>query len=301
MSQKIIEIKELDQGRLSANSIYIPLLKNNGINTLNDLWHLKGESVKNKLKLRGTEKSILDSNGEKVETYVKRYLPLPLKEYFKGITSFRPFFPSGAIHEWKAIIAFHAVGIDTMDPIAVGRLDDGRSVLLSLGITDYERASDLLPRLGGSENRQKRRELIHAIADLAGRMHAAKFAHQDFYLVHLFVKTILPGEKEEQEKFKVLPIDLQRIIIGPRFSRRWRVKDLGQLLYSALDHTTASDRLFFWKHYTSIAGNSLQHDKKLLKAILRKASAIRKRSQRKQKKHATSSAHYENTPKKNIP
>jgi tRNA A-37 threonylcarbamoyl transferase component Bud32 len=165
-----------------------------------------------------------------------------------------------------------------MEPIATGRFSDGRSALLTLGITDYERASDKLPKLSGNEKRQ----LILAIAELAGKMHAAKFAHQDFYLVHLFVKeTADSGETTSAKLFQVLPIDLQRIIIGPRFSRRWRVKDLGQLLYSALDCTDDDDRELFWRRYTEIAGEHLRRDEKLIRSILKKADAIRRRSLRK--------------------
>lgn len=281
---KATEIEEMDGGRLLVNSAYIPLLRENGIETLDDLWNLEGESVKKKLVERGTERVILKLDEKPTETYVKRYLPLPFKEYFKAITSFRPFFPSGAIHEWNSIIAFHAAGIPTMEPIAAGRHADGRTILLSLGIRDYTRASELLPELRGKERKDERRRLILKIAELAGAMHAAKFAHQDFYLVHLFVKrdSSDSSTSEENGAFQVLPIDLQRIIMGARFSRRWRVKDLGQLLFSAMDATTSSDRLTFWKRYTEIAGEKLRGDKKLIAAINRKAAAIRSREIRKQ-------------------
>ncbi|NOY74902.1 MAG: hypothetical protein GXP32_03815 [Kiritimatiellaeota bacterium] len=277
-----IEVETMDGGRLLVNAAYQRYLVANGIKSLVDLWSLDGESVKKKLAERGTERVSLCFDGAQVETYLKRYLPLPFKEYFKGITSFRPFFPSGALHEWESIIAFHAAGIPTMEPIAAGRFPDGRSVLLTLGVTNYKRASDLLPELNGDENRKRRSELISVIAELAGKMHSAQFAHQDFYLVHLFVKEGESSEtSEERKSFQVLPIDLQRIIIGPRFSRRWRVKDLGQLLYSAFDCADAVDLRLFWRIYAKIAGEGIGRDKKLIKAVFRKADSIRKRSLRK--------------------
>ena len=279
-----IEVEIIDDGRLLVNTAYSQLLQDNGIATLNDLWNLKGEAVKKKLIERGTERSLLTLDGKPVETFVKRYLPLPFKEYFKAITSFRPFFPSGAMHEWDAILAFHAAKIPTMKPLAAGHFSDGRSALLTLGISDYRRASDILPELMGKESENTRSELILKIAELAGKMHAARFAHQDFYLVHLFVKEVVKSEKSTNEKnFQVLPIDLQRIIMGKRFSRRWRVKDLGQLLYSAFDCATEKDRELFWKRYTEIAGKELEKDKKLISSIFKKADAIRKRSLRKKR------------------
>ena len=265
------------KGTFVFNSEFTELLRENKIESFDGLWSLSGEAVKKKLAERGTERIYLNSphGTEKVETYLKRYLPLPSKEYFKAITSFRPFFPSGARHEWDAIIAFHKAKIPTMLPIAVGYDKDGKSALLTLAIRDYMRASDLLNNWkGDSSKRKKRRELIANIAELAGKMHAAQFAHQDFYLVHLFVK----GNMD------VLPIDLQRIIMKNQFGRRWRVKDLGQLLYSALEFTSWSDRLFFWQKYTEIAGSELYRDKRLIRSVIKKAQSIYNRSLRKKAK-----------------
>jgi hypothetical protein len=104
-------------------------------------------------------------------------------------------------------------------------------------------------------------------------MHFAKFAHQDFYLVHLFVK----------DDLEVWPIDLQRIIFESQFKRRWRVKDLGQLLYSSLEYTSITDKMYFWKKYTEIAGIEFYKDKSIIKSIMNKAKRIYDRSMRKKK------------------
>ncbi len=270
-----IDIKHSNNKTFFFNSEFEELLSKNSINSFDDLWNLKGEDVKKKLVERGTERVFLDSEKGKVETYIKRYLPLPLKEYFKAITSFRPFFPSGAIHEWDAIIAFHQQNIPTMLPIAAGRNSAGKSIVLTLAITDYRRASDLLESWkGDSSKRKERRTLIVNIAELAGKMHSARFAHQDFYLVHLFVK----------ENLHILPIDLQRIIMDSQFGRRWRVKDLGQLLYSALELVSLTDQLLFWQKYTDAVGKEFYKDKRLIKSIIKKAQTIYDRSQRKKKR-----------------
>jgi len=270
-----IEIKESYDGTFVFNNKFKDLLEQNNIKSFEDLWALSGETVKKKLVERGTERVILNSESEKIETYLKRYLPLPLKEYFKAITSFRPFFPSGALHEWDAIVAFHKQNIPTMIPIATGHDSNGKSALLTLAITDYTRASDLFKFWSSDPSkRNQRRQLIANIAKLAAIMHSAKFAHQDFYLVHLFVK----------DDMTVLPIDLQRIIMEKQFGRRWRVKDLGQLLFSSMEFTSLTDRLFFWKKYSETAGTELYKNRPLIKAIIKKAMTIYNRSQRKKKK-----------------
>jgi len=91
-------------------------------------------------------------------------------------------------------------------------------------------------------------------------------AHQDFYLVHMFVK--------ENEGDKVYLIDLQRTVFPEDFSERWRIKDLGQLLYSARKLVSDTDILYFWKTYCGIAGKKLYDDKSLIRKILAKTASI---------------------------
>lgn len=265
-----IQIEEINNGSLLINKVFSDILRENNIDSAEALWALQGESVKKILKERGTERVFLKTPDGQLEAYIKRYLPLPCKEHFKGMISFKPVFASGALHEWESIIAFHRADISTMLPIAVGCLDDGRSINITLAITDYRRASDILAE---NPNRETRIKLIENIAKLAGKMHAARFAHQDFYLVHLFVK----------EYLQVLPIDLQRIIMGRLFKKRWQVKDLGQLLFSAYDFTSQTDALRFWKVYTDIVDPDLYRNKRFIKSVVGKAGRIRSRFLRKQK------------------
>ena len=269
---KINIIKSQD-GNWLVNEEFAELLKFNGINSPDDLWNLSGESVKKFLKERGTERAFLKTqDGTQIETYIKRYLPLPLKEYYKSFLSFKPIFKLGAIHEWDAIISFHQQDIPTMKPIAAGVLPDGRSINITLGITNYTRAADLFS--AGLEKKQKN-DLIVKIAELTGKMHKARFAHQDFYLVHLFVTN---------DNFKVLPIDLQRLIMGNQFSRRWQIKDLAQLLYSSRDYVKNTEIMTFWKIYTDVVDASLFKDKQLINKVVAKAERIKNRSDRKKKR-----------------
>lgn len=270
-----VETVERDGGRLLINADYAEILERNKLDSAEALWNLQGEDVKKQLSTRGTERAFLSlgDGGEKIEAYVKRYYPLPVKEYVKNIISMRPFFPDGAKHEWDSILAFHSAGIATMEPIAVGSVEAGKGVLLTRGITGYRRASDLLVEWSPEERSAERLELVANIAELAGKMHAAEFAHQDFYLVHLFVL----------ENLSVLPIDLQRIVFPDRFSRRWRVKDLGQLLYSAGKCATEEEISLFWRKYVESTGISEVDRKDVLGSAERKAAAILRRSERKKR------------------
>lgn len=268
-----IEIVKSDNPNWIVNAQFADILKYNGINSPEDLWNLSGESVKKFLKERGTERAFLKTpDGGQIETYIKRYLPLPFKEYYKSFISLKPIFKFGAIHEWQAIVNFHSKNIPTMQPIAAGILKDGKNINITLGITDYKRASDLFAS-GISKNQKL--QLIKKIAKLAGKMHSEQFAHQDFYLVHLFVTN---------KESLVLPIDLQRLLMGKQFSKRWQIKDLAQLLYSAKDYISNPEILLFWKIYTSLTDPKLFDDKKFIKKIQAKAARIKNRSDRKKKR-----------------
>ncbi len=272
VGRQTVETAELDDGRLVINQAFWDVLKLNGLESASALWSIRGEDVKKQLTIRGTERVFLESpDGSKIEAYLKRYRPLPWREYFKNIVSHRPFFPKGAEHEWDAIRAFLAAGIPTMQPIAVASMDDGCGALLTLGITEYRRASDLLAEWQIDSRGKERTELVEKIAELAGKMHSAEFAHQDFYLVHLFVV----------EGPTVMPIDLQRVVFNDQFSKRWRTKDLGQLLYSARKSTTTQERRVFWETYVKSSGMTWKQADELLQAVKRKADAIERRSKRK--------------------
>ena len=151
-----------------------------------------------------------------------------------------------------------------MIPVAAGRLPEGKSFVLSLGLNDYQRASEIFPEL---HDDTRKKDLIGKIAELAGRMHAANIAHQDFYLVHMFVMN---------KTDNVFLIDLQRCVMEPNLGRRWIVKDLGQLYFSAYDHIDKKDITLFISAYNRCFKDAKPlDDKKLIDEISRKALKIK--------------------------
>ena len=207
-----MKIIKLDDGNLRVNSEFEEILKYNNIDSADKLWEFRGEDVKKQRKERGTERVLLKTpdSDKLIEAYIKRYKPLPLKEYLKSITSFRPIHPKGAIHEWDALLAFHANNLPTMDVIAVGENKFG-SCNLTLGITDYTRASEIFENLQKKNDPERKKKLIEKIATLAKNMHGVGFGHQDFYLVHMFIKE---GQNDE-----LFLIDLQRLIMQKKLSK----------------------------------------------------------------------------------
>jgi hypothetical protein len=122
-----------------------------------------------------------------------------------------------------------------MVPLAAARLGD-RTCNLTMGITDYVRASDFFSLQAQVDTSRKQR-IIKNIADLAGIMHAKGLAHQDFYLVHIFIR---PDENDA-----VYLIDLQRTIMQEKLSLRWRIKDLGQITFATEPFFSSEETALF--------------------------------------------------------
>lgn len=113
--------------------------------------------------------------------------------------------------------------------------------------------------------------LVDAVADVARRFHAAGFNHRDFYCCHLFIQES-PGPR-----FGIRLIDLQRVERRRWFRRRWIVKDLAQLAYSApRERVTNSLRMAFIKRYLGVERLSAA-DKRFVRQIVRRQRAMQRR------------------------
>ena len=116
---------------------------------------------------------------------------------------------------------------------------------------------------GATRNRDLRR-LIRLVADIARRFHGAGYNHRDFYCCHFFVKESSSG------RFDVRLIDLQRVQHRIRFRRRWLVKDLAQLSYSASRrHIKCAHRMAFMRRYLGVKKLRPRH-KRLIRRVLAK-------------------------------
>ena len=90
-----------------------------------------------------------------------------------------------------------------------------------------------------AENHRLRCEFIDRLADFSSKFHATGFRHRDFYLAHIF---------ENDDKFSL--IDMHRAFRPRLLSRRFLLKDLTQLYYSAPgQYFSRADRLRFYKRY----------------------------------------------------
>ena len=169
-------------------------------------------------------------------------------------------------------------GIDTMRLVAYGeRLHkDGllESFLLTEELVGYEQLDHFLARRFAQrelyETRRRGeldrelRELIRRVAEVAQKFHAAGYNHRDLYCCHFFIREPEPG------RFDVRLIDLQRVQHRRRFRRRWIVKDLAQLTYSApRDRIKCTHKMAFARWYFGVQKLG-PREKRLIRAVLAK-------------------------------
>lgn len=261
-----------DDGRVIINAAFSPLLTALSLTTFDRIWQFTNQAdvAKNVRTDRVTLRFTLEYQGHLHTFYIKRHGRSSLKEYLKPLFSLRwPIL--GARNEWQALIEFHKVGIPTMTPVALGHRGS-RSFLITAALEACTKLSDL-HRTGVAG--VDRRALIDLVAATARQMHGAGLHHQDFYLGHL----LLPNASLEGQAplDRLYVIDLGRVRHQRTLSRRWIVKDLAQLNYSATG-VSQRDQLRFLRAYL---GRDLQRDdRRLMTQIASKTAAIARHSRK---------------------
>jgi heptose I phosphotransferase len=186
----------------------------------------------------------------------------------------------GARDEFNAICKLALVGIDSMQAAGFGHRGlnpaTQQSFLITKELTNVISLEDYCrnwktqpPSLADKQ------ALIKRVADIARRMHENGINHRDFYLCHFLMQR--PASDAVQFDLNTAPIyliDLHRAQVRSRVPKRWLIKDLGALLYSALDiGLTQQDVDLFVKKYDP----SLKNDKHLCEQIKQRAAAIYQR------------------------
>ncbi len=158
----------------------------------------------------------------------------------------------GASNEYRAVEALRGVGVDTMCVAAYARKGRNPARQRSMIVTD-----DLVGTVSledycadwGSEPPPfaTRLKIIRKLADSAGRMHRAGINHRDFYLCHFHLEETTLDDASP----RCYLIDLHRAQLRQQTPRRWQVKDLAGLYFSAMDcGITRRDLLRFIAHYS---------------------------------------------------
>jgi len=241
-------------GRMFVDERALPWLQALGIERFRDVFDHRGGQTLDKPGLASyRDRNRLEATIDEGETrtfYLKRYHRPPLIEQFRrikecGLKS------SSAWREMHFIKRLSLLGIPTMQGVAFGQKMKGILEVRSFGITaglpgaSLETLVDRV-RDGAAEPPRPadRHEIIRQLGLIAARLHEARLYHRDLYLCHVFLTPRPDGG------IVLRLIDLARMIEKPARTRRWAVKDLAALAYSApAGGVTRVDRLRFLYHY----------------------------------------------------
>ena len=237
------------------NPLFGGLLSQANLFTFEDFWSLKTTPFKKK---KDREISLFQWEGKTF--FLKRYFRIPL------------FGPSGAEREWFGAQRLIRAGLKVPLPVSLGIQKNwfkGRAFSLFLQAKG-KRLEDLFLQEGW-------RPFLKPLVQTATRFHLLGFSHQDFYLCHFFW--------DEAEKALTI-IDLQRLRWRKNPPRRWIIKDLAELFYSARQTLDKNEyeafREAFLFHYARYLPwiKKKKALEKLEKKIARITSHDRKRKQK---------------------
>ena len=189
---------------------------------------------------------------------------------------------SSGREEARNIRKLESAGIPCMDLAAFGERigPDGtqESFLLTPELEGFVQLDDFLRARFGilqTERANSRDEdllqLLDRVAEVARQFHEAGFNHRDLYCCHFFVREQPSGH------FEIRLIDLQRVQYRTRRRRRWLVKDLTQLAYSApRDRIKCTHKMAFIRKYFGVTRLRPEH-KRIIREVLAKQLAMERK------------------------
>lgn len=158
----------------------------------------------------------------------------------------------GARNEWLALCALRNAGVRSMTPVLFCERGLNPATRQSAILTESLESKITLEDFETTESDLKRK-LIAEVATMARKMHQAGINHRDFYLCHFLLDLPLVEDRDDAPGAPPVLhlIDLHRAQIRQNVPRRWIVKDLGSLLFSAFEkNLTKRDLLRFVRVYS---------------------------------------------------
>ena len=188
--------------------------------------------------------------------FIKAHRGVGWREVFKNVLYGRAPIVS-AEPEWRAIEQLNQAGVTTPGIAGKGLRGSApanlESFIVMPALEGMISLEDLTSDWRGATGRNRlllKRALLQRIADIARHMHSAGLNHRDFYLCHFLVRDRGWSQWKPGDNVDLTLIDLHRVQRRDRVPERWLIKDLGGLLFSALDAgLTRRDLLHFIAAY----------------------------------------------------
>lgn len=250
-----------------------------GLRTLADFFSVIGHPLsKPGLGKRYRAQIDLTRDGETQRVFLKRY---------DGETSrnlFQRWREDGermaiALREVRVANALAKIGLATFEPLAwgwQGNWGTSQKSFLVMSPVPGESLERWLPQQNFAptvEGWRKKIRLVEQAAHFSKRLHESGWFHRDYYLCHIFIM-------EKEGDFQLALVDLARMF-QPRWrKRRWQIKDLAQLNFSApKNYFSRTVRLRFAKIYLGVGRLTPAH-KTLLRTIAERSEKIALRERR---------------------
>ncbi len=188
-----------------------------------------------------------------------------------------------ARNEYEAIEYSQKVGILTMTVAGFGKRGLNPAGIQSFIVTDEITDTLTLKEITNQWLNQPagfrvKHSLLLEIATIARRMHGAGMNHRDFYLCHFRMKA---GQVKtlDRESPGLYLMDLHRVEIRQSVPRRWLVKDIGALYFSAAHlPLTRRDLLRFMRYYSGKPlRQTLSEDGQFWRLVMRRAQKFYRR------------------------
>lgn len=210
---------------------YEEVLFANGLDSLDALFNTSNAESLGKPGLspwRQRLRLTLNVAGERRTFYLKRFHNPPPGARREVKRSRTGAFSMAGL-EWTWMNRFAADGIPCVEPVAYGEQLSGSKELRSAILTAAVPGESLECWTGrwSEADRATISILIPPLAALIARLHERGYIHRDLYLSHIFYDASAFPET------CLHLIDLQRVIRPRRGRRRWIVKDLASLNFSA--------------------------------------------------------------------
>jgi heptose I phosphotransferase len=165
-----------------------------------------------------------------------------------------------AAPEWHAIGRLEKLGVPTVNGVGYGcrgRFPHRRQSFIitealegMIHLDELPQALDRL-RVGASERAAMYRRIVNELARISRLLHSNGLNHRDYYLNHFMIRDRDWSQWRVGDDLILHVIDLHRMQIRARGTpRRWMIKDISGLLFSAFDAgPTRHDCLRFLRRY----------------------------------------------------
>ena len=240
-----------------------------------DILSLRGKVYR---ELEGRQTQRIELNGKGY--FIKVHRGVGWREIFKNLFYLRmPIL--GAGNEFHAIRRAEQLGIESMEVAGFGERGwnpaKRESFLITealentISLEDYCKDWPQNP-----PSFRIKRLLIERVAEVARLLHENGMNHRDFYLCHFLLDPQSIENAKQPTDLKLHIIDLHRAHIRESTPKRWVVKDVAGLYFSAMDiGLTRGDLLRFMKAYRrKPIRELLDNDARFWQTVTRRGVAV---------------------------